>query len=257
MLVRLPAPIMITLRSSLLFSTSLFLLACSSAPPAAPAQAGDPPPASAKAPELPAEVWRAEAMTLLAEISKQPPNEFDSYPRQLNDILNKPDPAAVVGPSVKILPTGKEAFQWPAPKAGVLTIRYRIEKRDCAPGGSDMGCHLVALCPVDAPDSKAPIARIVGSEYIMPQPIPELHVEKLEVPSDRCELRLYARDHHGSKVCTARGPAITAPKDGSQVIDLGTLGTEGVSCERDVLAERMVFRHELVTRAERRKAKKP
>ena len=231
----------------------LLLLACT---PSAPATE-----TARRAPTAePIETWKREA---LAELQAQPPkpdaackSEVDcanvAHWARLRALLDKPDPPAVVGPEVKILPAGGAAIAWPAPKEGVLTVRYRIERKDCAPGGSDMGCHLAALCPVETPPGTAPAAERFDSEYVGEQTFAGVTVEKIEVPSPRCELRLYARDHHASMLCTARGPKLPASWSGAAVFDTGTIGLDKVTCERDALADRMLARGDLMRRWERR-----
>jgi hypothetical protein len=235
----------------------LLLVACT---PSAPApEAARPAPAAE-----PVETWKREA---LAELQKQPPQPAggcNSEPdcanaahwARLRELLDTPDPPAVVGPEVKLLPAGDAAIAWPAPKEGVLTVRYRIERKDCAVGGSDMGCHLVALCPVETPPGTAPAAQRFDSLYVGEQTFAGIHVEKLEVPSPRCELRLYARDHHASKLCTTRGPKLPASWSGAAVFDAGTIGLDKVPCERDALADRMIRRRDLMWQWEQRSAGK-
>jgi hypothetical protein len=118
-----------------------------------------------------------------------------------------------------------------------------------------MGCHLVALCPVDTPPATAPAADRRDSIKVEPQPIHGVTTEVLEVPSPRCELRLYARDHHGSVMCTARGPKLPASWTGAAVIDVGTVVSAHGSCQPDPLAERMIFRGQLI-RSWRERGKK-
>jgi hypothetical protein len=86
-----------------------------------------------------------------------------------------------------------------------------------------------------------------------------LSVEVLEVPSPRCELRLYARDHHRSVVCTSRGPRLPATWSGAAVLDVGTItiSTKGTSCEVDELAERMLFRATLAREWKHRNSQSP
>jgi hypothetical protein len=233
----------------------LLLLACT--PPAPTPETAPVAPAAE-----PVETWKREA---LAELKALPPrssapctSETDcadaAQGKKLRALLDTPDPAAVVGPELKILPAGEAAIAWPAPKEGALTVRYRIERKDCAVGGSDMGCHLVVLCPVETPPGTAPAAMRVDSEYVGEQTFPGITVEKIELPSPRCELRLYARDHHASKLCTARGPKLPASWRGAAVFDAGTIGLDEVTCERDELADRMLLRRELMGRWEQRGA---
>jgi hypothetical protein len=231
-----------------------FLLGCTpSAPPPPAPQPAQPAPT---APE-PIEEWKREAFVLQKEIAARPPNPWNTFPRDIADLLDNPDPPPQVGPEVKILPAGNEAIEWPAPKEGVLTVRYRIERKDCGAGGSDMGCHLVALCPIEAPPGTAPLAEQLRSEFVGPQTLIVGYVEALEVPSPKCELRLYARDHHGSKICNTRGPKLPASWSGAAVVDVGTIGLDGVKCERDTLADRMMFRQTLTVGWRSRNAKKP
>ncbi|MDI1480090.1 hypothetical protein [Polyangium sp. y55x31] len=204
----------------------------------------------------PVETWKREALALRKEYENRAPDPWDGTLRQIAELLDKPDPPAVVGPELKILPAGDAPIAWPAPKEGVLTVRYRIERRDCSPGGSDMGYHLAALCPVETPPGTAPVAERIDSGYVGEQTFTDVTVEKIEVPSPRCELRLYARDHHASQLCTARGPKLPASWSGAAVFDAGTIGLDKVRCERDVLADRMLFRRELMWRWERRNAGK-
>jgi hypothetical protein len=48
----------------------------------------------------------------------------------------------------------------------------------------------------------AVLAKRVDPVYVGEQNLADVTVEKLEIPSPHCELRLHARDHHASKVCT-------------------------------------------------------
>jgi hypothetical protein len=240
------------MKTALRCTPLLLLLACT--PSAAPA-----PPAAE-----PVETWKREA---LAEVRDFPPppdggcRDFaecanTSHRARIRELLDTADPPAVVGPEVKLLPAGDAVIAWPAPKEGVLTVRYRIERKDCAPGGSDMGCHLAVLCPVETPPGTAPAAERLDSEYVGEQNHAGITVEKIQVPSPRCELRLYARDHHDSKLCTARGPKLPPSWTGAAVLDVGTIGLDKVTCERDVLAYRMLDRGDLMRMWEQRKAGK-
>lgn len=58
------------------------------------------------------------------------------------------------------------------------------------------------------------------------------------------------------KLCTARGPKLPASWTGAAVLDVGTIGLDGVTCERDVLAYRMLDRYDLMRMWEQRSAGK-
>ena len=72
-------------------------------------------------------------------------------------------------------------------------------------------------------------------------------MEVLEVPSPRCELRLYAKDHHGSAVCTACGPRLPSTWNGAAVLDIGTIqiASNHNTCDHDELVRRAVNRESL------------
>jgi hypothetical protein len=204
----------------------------------------------------PVEEWKREAIAQRKSFAGREISEWDTYPARINSLLDKPDPPAVVGPELPVRPATGDAIAWPPPKDGVLTVRYRIEGADCGGYGSDMGCHLVALCPVDTPPGTAPAAERFDSTKVEPQPIKGVTTEVLEVPNPRCELRLYARDHHGSVMCTARGPKLPASWTGGAVIDVGTVVSDHGSCQPDELGERTLFRGQLIRNWRERQAKK-
>lgn len=233
---------------------SLFLAACTT--PRPPPETVSPSPGAAK----PIEDWRREALAQQSSLTKGATDEMSvNQAGTLTDILERPDPRAVLGPELSILPATGDALAWPAPREGVLTVRYRIEAHDCRAGGSDMGCHLVALCPDETSTSSAPVATVVSPLNLQTPTLAGLTVEVLEVPSPRCELRLYARDHHHSVVCTSRGPKLAATWSGAAVLDVGTITitTKGTSCEVDELAERMLFRSALAREWKQRNKQAP
>jgi hypothetical protein len=192
------------------------------------------------------EEWRLMAMRARKDMPNPGPGYASSeaegaqwqYVSMLDGLLKQPDPPATPGPALTVVPPDGMAIPWPPAKAGVLTVRYRISGDDCRSAGSDMGCHLVALCPMET-SSSVPVANVVFTAARLERPAPSTaRPEVLELPSARCELRLYAQDHHGGAICTARGPKL--PATGS-VVELGTitLDTQHKDCEADPLAERM------------------
>jgi hypothetical protein len=230
------------MKPALLLAPLFLLLACTPTAPAADV--------------APVETWKREALALRKEYANRAPDPWDNTGAKVADLLDKPDPPAVVGPEVKLLPAGTTAVAWPAPKEGVLTVRYRIQRVDCVTGGSDMGCHLAAICPVETPPGTAPAADRIDAQYVGEQTFADVTVEQIEIPSPRCELRLYARDHHGSRLCATRGPKLPASWSGAAVFDAGTIGLDKVPCERDPLADRMLYRRDLMRGWERRSAGK-
>lgn len=227
----------------------LLLLACT---PSSPAREAGP---------EPAEEWKREALLLRKEYAQRSStNEWDSWPAKVADILDHAEPPAVVGPDLEVRPPTDVAVDWPAPKDEVLTVRYRINQKGCSFG--DMGCHLVTVCPVDVPAGTAAAAREYShtrvAEHAGPKLFEGTYAEVIEVPSPRCELRLYAQDHHGSRVCSARGPKLPASwSGGSAVHDAGTIMIDPVRCEGDPLLDRMLFRGTLIYAWQKRNGQNP
>ncbi|APR87071.1 hypothetical protein A7982_12420 [Minicystis rosea] len=195
------------------------------------------------------EGWVREAKLQLKQ--EQPPEA--SNHAQLEDLLKNPDPPAATGPELetKAPPAGEIA--WPAPPPSAFSVRYRIPGGWCGVVASE-GCHLAALCPIEASPSAHPSAEVVTATRLEPIRVDArpLRPEVLNVPSARCELRLYASDQHGATICTARVTKLPSAWEAGKAIDLGELRTTDKTCVRDPLASRSVLRGDLARSFRRR-----
>src|SRR5689334_9562118 len=87
------------------------------------------------------EDWKREALEQRKTFTKDGPDAMFGYAGRVNALLDKPDPPAISGPTLRSVPS-TDTTGWPAARDGVLTVRYRIERKSCGGYGASEGCHL-------------------------------------------------------------------------------------------------------------------
>src|SRR5262249_55367247 len=82
----------------------------------------------------PAEDWRREALEQRKTLTEN--DRIWGYAKDLDDLLEKPDPPAIPGPALRALPPSDDTVAWPPARDGALTVRYRMDKKSCGGHGA-------------------------------------------------------------------------------------------------------------------------